>query len=158
PSGRTDFFARSRGPSFSILPLGTKYAGSTKYPTAQAMRVAKVSAFTSEPNLAVQVAPFASLTRTLGLLPFRLSSTKTKGGLGDPIRPPAPEAKSSLSTAPGSAQITGLPGWWEAFCFCAVTDVMKTSASVAAISGAILRMFKVMTVLLAIFFLGERGR
>src|SRR5215831_15002653 len=127
------------------------------------MRVAKVSAFTSEPNLATHRAPFASLTRTFGLVPDILSSTKVKGGLGAFLRPPMPPTKSRFSTAPGSDQITGVPTLgafcsFFSFCFCAVADEMKLRATMTVTSGAILRKFKVITVLLAMFFFRERGK
>src|SRR5215470_7312324 len=118
------------------------------------MRVAKVSAFTSEPNLTIHRAPFASLIRTLGLVPDILSSTKLKGGLGAFLRPPMPPTKSRFSTEPGSDQITGVPtlgafGSFCSFCFCAVADEMKPSANKTATSAPILRKFKIITVLLA---------
>src|SRR5215475_2282289 len=125
------------------------------------MRVAKVSAFTSEPNLTVHWAPFASMIRTLGLVPDILSSTKVKGGLGAFLRPPMPAVKSIFSTAPGSDQITGVPTLGAfcsfcsfcfsfcSFCFCAVADEMKPSANKTATSAPILRKFKIITVLLA---------
>src|SRR5215813_10921878 len=124
------------------------------------MRVAKVSAFTSEPNLTIHRAPFASLIRTLGLDPDILSSTKLKGGLGAFIRPPMPPMKSRFSTAPGSDQITGVPtlgalgafSSLEAFSFCDAADEMKPSATKTATSAPILRKFKVISVLLAMVF------
>src|SRR5262245_32935919 len=130
------------------------------------MRVAKGSAFTSVPNLAIHSTPFASLTRTFGFDPERFSSMKVKGGLGALACPPTPPARSRFSTAPGSAQITGLPTFGalaafsslEAFSFCAVADEMKPSATITATSAPILRKFKVITVLLAMVFFWRAGQ
>src|SRR5262249_31242191 len=106
------------------------------------------------------------MMRTFGLDPDILSSRKVKGGLGALARPPMPPTKSSPSTSPGSDQITGWPTLGAlaafsslgAFPFCADADEMKPSATITATRGAILRKFKVISVLLAMISIEVRAK
>src|SRR5687767_11869266 len=105
----------------SIIPSGTKYVGSAKYPAAQANRVANDSALTSGPNFTDQVTPRPSRTVTFGDVPAGSSFKNVNGGCGALSRPPGPPAKSKDAIGPGSRHKTA----WPSAPIAAATDKTK---------------------------------
>src|SRR5687767_10055127 len=70
------------------------------------MRFAATSACTSSSNFMSQVAPRASLTVILGLVPVLSSSTNVNGPCGARASAPEPQNRSSEPIGPGARQRT----------------------------------------------------